>query len=311
MDKAYMASTPMIVLDIRKYQFRLKNDDEEVFGDGISYLTRKLDTFVAKRVFYRLPDTIEWLVFYYFNPRAEPDIKFRGRVFEENYHLVDYRRDFGKGKEVLPETLVDGWQNKVAFSGATPQLSGDEKLFTRLNQTQLQSFLDAFTKTFLRLVKRGCVKVAITHLYGLDNPRLHLVFAFPKRGRAHSDQRNRPWAVGRPYHRLRIIDYRKIDRYKMKYDGLITVGSDGQTESNRTEPNQPEYGTGLQPAVPDRFGFYKHFPVQTRFKPELGQNPVLNRFKPGPTQFQKYDRFGRARPSRSLGCLCNFYYVVV
>ncbi|KAJ9541014.1 hypothetical protein OSB04_027520 [Centaurea solstitialis] len=29
---------------------------------------RKLDTSAAKRVFYPLPDTIEWLVFYCFNP---------------------------------------------------------------------------------------------------------------------------------------------------------------------------------------------------------------------------------------------------
>ncbi|KAJ9567338.1 LOW QUALITY PROTEIN: hypothetical protein OSB04_003304 [Centaurea solstitialis] len=39
MDKAHTTSTPMIVLDIRKYLFRLKEDDEEVFGDGIPYLS--------------------------------------------------------------------------------------------------------------------------------------------------------------------------------------------------------------------------------------------------------------------------------
>ncbi|KAJ9566699.1 hypothetical protein OSB04_002665 [Centaurea solstitialis] len=41
MDKAYMASTPMISqsVKIRKYLFRLKDDDKEVFGAGSSYLS--------------------------------------------------------------------------------------------------------------------------------------------------------------------------------------------------------------------------------------------------------------------------------
>ncbi|KAJ9563531.1 LOW QUALITY PROTEIN: hypothetical protein OSB04_008691 [Centaurea solstitialis] len=38
MDKAHATSTPMIVVDIRKYLFRLKDDDEEVFGAGIPYI---------------------------------------------------------------------------------------------------------------------------------------------------------------------------------------------------------------------------------------------------------------------------------